>query len=85
MSPRSWRPPAGDALLALDEVDERLTAVYDARYVAELTRLRADLPEQGRPCRRTGVARAAGRATARAALRRHAAVVAVLPVAAWWR
>jgi len=80
---------AGDGLLTLDEVDERLTAVYGARYLAELTPLTADLPDQRRPAsadrERGGTA---DPATARAALRRHAAavaVIAVLLVAAWWR
>lgn len=42
------RAAAGAGLLGLDEVDERLAAVYATRYVAELAPLTADLPDGGR-------------------------------------
>lgn len=80
---------AGEGMLTFDEVDERLTAVYDARFRAELMPLTADLPDEGRHLlAQAAPAPSAGRAAARAGLLRHAAmvaVVAVLLVAAWWR
>ena len=42
------RSAAGAGLLTLDEVDQRLAAVYAARFVSELAPLTADLPEDGR-------------------------------------
>jgi hypothetical protein len=42
------RDAAGQGLLTLDEVDQRLAAVYAARHLTELTPLTADLPEAGR-------------------------------------
>lgn len=49
------RRAAGDGLLTLDEADERLAAVYAARYRHELAPLTADLPTpaaQPHPSRR---------------------------------
>ncbi len=42
------RSAAGQGLLTLAEVDERLAQVYGATYVADLAPLTADLPEGGR-------------------------------------
>lgn len=42
------RGAAGQGLLTLDEVDERLAAVYAAAHLADLAPLTADLPEAGR-------------------------------------
>ena len=39
----------GEGRLTLDEGEERLTAVYQAVYRDDLTRLTADLPDRGRP------------------------------------
>lgn len=42
------RAAAGKGLLSLDEVDERLAAVYAATYVADLAPVTGDLPDAGR-------------------------------------
>lgn len=74
---------AGEGLLTLAEVDERLLQVYAARTRDDLVPLTADLPEQGRTLlENTPEARSA----ARAGMARHAgsvAVIALLLVAVW--
>ena len=80
---RILRAATGQGLLTLAEVDERLAAVYAARYRHELEPLTADLPDDGHQLLpSTPPARGATRAR----LVRHTAfvaIVAVLLVAAW--
>jgi DUF1707 SHOCT-like domain len=84
------RAAAGEGLLTMPEVDERLAAAYAARYRDELDPLTADLPDGGRPLYAgspEGTAqRAELRAWARARLVRHGAVVALVgavAITAW--
>jgi peptidoglycan/LPS O-acetylase OafA/YrhL len=77
------RDAAGQGLLTLDEVDQRLAAVYAARHLTELAPLTADLPAAGRrlaPADRGASART--RAVARAHLAGYLGIVALL-VAIW--
>lgn len=80
---RILRAAAGEGLLTLDEADERLAAVYSARFRGELEPLTVDLPYGGRRLlENTTEARAA----ARAGLVRHivtVAVVAAVLITAW--
>lgn len=75
---------AGEGLLTLAEVDERLLQVYAARTRDDLAPLTADLPEQGRSLlENTPEARSA----ARAGVLRHGgsvAVIALLLIAVWF-
>jgi hypothetical protein len=64
------RAAAGQGLLTLAEVDERLAAVYAATHVSELAPLTADLPDAGR---RLAPVDLRARTTARAGVRAHAA------------
>lgn len=68
-----------DGRLTLEEVEQRLTDVYAARYLDELSGFTADLerPEPERPARRP-ISRAALRA--HPALRVHLAVIVVIGV-----
>jgi hypothetical protein len=84
------RAAAGEGLLTMSEVDERLAAAYAARYRDELDPLTADLPDGGRPLYAgspEGTAqRAEFRAWARARLIRHGAVVGLVgavAITAW--
>ena len=77
------RGAAGKGLLTLDEVDERLAAVYAARYLAELAPLTADLPEAGRRLAPVDLrTRARARGIARAHIAGYLAIVGLL-VAIW--
>jgi hypothetical protein len=77
------RTAAGQGLLTLEEVDERLAAVYAARFVAELAPLTADLPEAGRGLAPVDLrARARARSIARAHVAGYVGIVALL-VAIW--
>ncbi|MCR6490304.1 DUF1707 domain-containing protein [Amycolatopsis sp. OK19-0408] len=70
--------------LTLDEVEERLTHVYAARFTDELTALTADLPRPAPP--RPGFPLTAAMLRRHPALRVHAAVVvavAVLLIVRW--
>lgn len=72
---RILRAAAGEGLITLDEADERLAAVYRARFRHELEPLVADLPDGGRHLlQNTTEARAA----ARAGLLRHGLTVGVV-------
>jgi hypothetical protein len=64
--------------LSLAEGEERLGAVYAARYRDELSPLTVDLPDGGR---RALAETPQARAAARRGVRRHAGVVAVIAVA----
>jgi hypothetical protein len=77
------RGAAGQGLLTLAEVDERLAAVYAATYVADLRPLTADLPEGGR---RFAPVDLAARSRARGLARAHLAgyVVLVLLMVGIW-
>lgn len=80
---RILRAATGQGLLTLAEVDERLAAVYAARYRHELEPLTADLPDGGHQLL---ASTPPARTAARTRLLRHAAlvtVVGVLLVAAW--
>ena len=77
------RDAAGQGLLTLDEVDQRLAAVYAARHLTELAPLTADLPAAGRRLAPVDLrARGRARATARAHLAGYLGIVALL-VAIW--
>jgi hypothetical protein len=77
------RAAAGKGLLTLDEVDQRLAAVYAATHVAELAPVTADLPEGGRTLAPVDLrARARARVTARAHIAGYLGIVALL-VAIW--
>ena len=77
------RDAAGQGLLTLDEVDQRLAAVYAARHLIELAPLTADLPEAGRRLAPVDLrARARARATAGAHLAGYLGIVGLL-VAIW--
>ncbi|HZB48248.1 MAG TPA: DUF1707 domain-containing protein [Mycobacteriales bacterium] len=77
------RGAAGQGLLTLAEVDERLAAVYAARYRADLAPLSADLPDGGRPLAPVDRhARARAYAVARAHLAGYLGIVGLL-VAIW--
>jgi hypothetical protein len=72
------RTAMGEGRLTLEEGEQRLGAVYEARYRDELGPLTADLPDGGR----TALAETPqARAAVRRRLRRHAGVVAFLAVA----
>jgi Domain of unknown function (DUF1707) len=77
------RGAAGQGLLTLAEVDERLGRVYAATYVGDLPPLTADLPEGGR---RLAPADPGVRSRARAVARAHLAgyVGLVLLMVAIW-
>jgi Domain of unknown function (DUF1707) len=77
------RGAAGQGLLTLAEVDERLARVYAATYVGDLAPLTADLPEGGR---RFAPVDLRVRSRARAAARAHVAgyVGLVLLMVAIW-
>jgi hypothetical protein len=62
----------GEGRLTLTETDERLAAVYAARYRHELAGLTTDLPRPSRPSPRPG------RRPLRTPLRIHAAVVVLV-------
>jgi Domain of unknown function (DUF1707) len=64
------RSAAGQGLLTLTEVDERLTRVYAATHVADLAPLTADLPDGGR---RLAPVDLAARSRAQAVARAHLA------------
>ena len=64
------RAAAGKGLLSLDEVDQRLAAVYAATHLAELAPLTADLPDAGR---RLAPVDLAARARAQAGVKAHVA------------
>jgi hypothetical protein len=73
------RGAAGQGLLTLDEVDQRLAAVYAARHVAELAPLTADLPDAGRPLAPVDLrVRSRARAVARAHIAGYLGIVALL-------
>ena len=73
------RGAAGQGLLTLAEVDERLAAVYAASHLHELAPLTADLPEGGRRFAPVDLrARGRARTVARAHLLGYLAVVAVM-------
>jgi hypothetical protein len=77
------RDAAGQGLLTLAEVDERLARVYAATHVEDLAPLTADLPEPGR--RRAPVDRQA-RSRARTVARAHLAAylgLVLLMVGIW--
>jgi peptidoglycan/LPS O-acetylase OafA/YrhL len=77
------RDAAGQGLLTLDEVDQRLAAVYAARHLTELAPLTADLQEADRRLAPVDLrTRARARATARAHLAGYLGIVALL-VAIW--
>ncbi|HEV7653967.1 MAG TPA: DUF1707 domain-containing protein [Mycobacteriales bacterium] len=77
------RGAAGQGLLTLDEVDERLVAVYAAVHVTDLAPVTADLPEGGRRLAPVDLrARSRARAIARAHLLGYVAVV-LLMVGIW--
>ncbi len=80
---RILRAAAGEGMLSLGEADERLAALYAARYRSELSPLTADLPDGGRPLLENTVE---ARTAARAGLFRHVltvVVVAALLVTGW--
>jgi Domain of unknown function (DUF1707) len=73
------RGAAGQGLLTLDEVDERLGAVYAAVFVTDLAPVTADLPEGGRRLAPVDLrARARARTVARFHLLGYVAVVLVM-------
>lgn len=73
------RSAAGAGLLTLSEVDERLAAVYAARFAGELAPLTADLPDGGRRLAPVDLrARSRALAGARAHLAGYVALVAVM-------
>ena len=77
------RTAAGQGLLTLAEVDERLAQVYGATYVADLAPLTADLPDGGRRLAPVDPrVRSRARAVARAHLAGYAGLV-LLMVAIW--
>lgn len=77
------RGAAGQGLLTLAEVDERLAAVYAAKHRAELAPLTADLPDAGRPLAPVDrVARARAHGIARAHIAGYLAIVGLM-VAIW--
>lgn len=77
------RGAAGQGLLTLEEVDERLAAVYATRHLAELAPLTADLPEGGRPLAPVDLrARSRAQAIARAHVVGYLGIVGLL-VAIW--
>ena len=77
------RGAAGQGLLTLAEVDERLAAVYAATHVADLGPLTADLPEGGRRFAPVDLAaRSRARGLARAHLAGYVALV-LLMVGIW--
>lgn len=77
------RGAAGQGLLTLAEVDERLAAVYAATYVTDLGPLTSDLPDGGR---RFAPVDLAARSRARGLARAHLAgyVALVLLMAGIW-
>ncbi|MGI8694604.1 MAG: DUF1707 domain-containing protein [Geodermatophilaceae bacterium] len=80
---RILRAAAGEGMLSLGEADERLAALYAARFRSELAPLTADLPDGGRSLLENT---AEARAAARAGLFRHfltVSVVAGLLVTLW--
>lgn len=77
------RGAAGQGLLTLAEVDERLAAVYAARLRGELVPLTADLPDAGRALAPVDLgARARAHAIARAHIAGYLGIVGLL-VAIW--
>jgi Domain of unknown function (DUF1707) len=77
------RGAAGQGLLTLAEVDERLAAVYGASYLNDLAPLTADLPDGGRRFAPADLrARARARAVARAHLAGYVGLV-LLMVGIW--
>ena len=77
------RGAAGEGLLTLAEVDERLGRVYAATYVGDLAPLTTDLPEAGRRLAPVDPrVRSRARAVARAHLAGYVGLV-VLMVAIW--
>jgi peptidoglycan/LPS O-acetylase OafA/YrhL len=77
------RGAAGQGLLTLAEVDERLARVYAAAYVGDLAPLTADLPESGRRFAPVDLrVRFRARAVARAHLAGYVGLV-LLMVAIW--
>jgi hypothetical protein len=73
------RAAAGQGLLTLDEVGDRLASAYAARTTAELAPLTADLPESGRRLAPVDLgARARARTIARAHLAGYVALVTVM-------
>jgi hypothetical protein len=77
------RGAAGQGLLTLAEVDERLAQVYAATYVTDLAPLTADLPDGGRGLAPVDLrARSRARAIARAHLIGYVALV-LLMVGIW--
>jgi DUF1707 SHOCT-like domain len=77
------RGAAGQGLLTLAEVDERLAEVYAATHVTDLAPLTADLPEGGRRFAPVDLrVRARARAVARAHLGGYVALV-LLMVGIW--
>jgi hypothetical protein len=77
------RGAAGQGLLTLAEVDERLAAVYAATYLTDLRPLTADLPEDGRRFAPVDLAaRSRARGLARAHLAGYVALV-LLMVGIW--
>jgi uncharacterized protein DUF1707/2TM domain-containing protein len=73
------RAAAGKGLLTLDEVDERLAAVYAATHVADLAPVTADLPDAGPPLAPVDPqARSRARAGVRAHVAGYLAVVALM-------
>ena len=77
------RGAAGQGLLTLAEVDERLARVYAATYVGDLAPLTADLPESGHRFAPVDLrARARARAVARAHLAGYVGLV-LLMVGIW--
>jgi hypothetical protein len=78
---RILQAAAGDGLLTLEEVNERLDAAFAARFRHELTALTADLPGGGRELiTETDAERRAARRAVRSALARHAALPAMAAV-----
>ena len=74
---------AGQGLLTMDEVDERLARVYAATYTRDLAPLTADLPEGGRRFAPVDLrVRSRARAVARAHLAGYLGLV-LLMVAIW--
>ena len=77
------RGAAGQGLLTLAEVDERLARVYAATYVGDLAPLTADLPESGHRFAPVDLrARSRARAVARAHLAGYVGLV-LLMVGIW--
>lgn len=77
------RGAAGQGLLTLAEVDERLAAVYAATFMADLGPLTADLPEGGRRFAPVDLrARSRARGIARAHLVGYVALVTLM-VGSW--